>query len=122
MSNLISGKEAWIAFFDNKEVQYSHTDSWYSLNNDFSVCDFQNDRVKFRIKPKTIMLGNIEVPAPFDPRIGDEYYHLSNESTQGYGYDEYECSDYDDRAMNFGAWRTEEEVKQVVEALRSIFK
>lgn len=127
MSNLISGKEALIALANGREVLYiahgykDKPDVIWGDAKEVEVDDFLNDAWSFKLKPRTITI-NIEVPAPFDPRIGDEYYHLSNESTQGYGWGEYESSDYDDRAMNFGAWRSEEEIKQVVEALRSVFR
>ena len=122
MNELISGKEAWIAYFDELEVEYLHNETWYSVNDDFSdfsLCDFQKNEIKFRLKPQTITLKGIEVPKPFKPKEGDEYWHLDLDFERGYT-----SHNFIDNGswIQFGAWRTEEEIKQVVEALRSVFK
>ncbi|MFU8928333.1 hypothetical protein [Acinetobacter puyangensis] len=74
------------------------------------------------LKPRTINLNGIEVPAPFEPKVGEKYWHLSNETILGYGWDESENSEYDKRVLTLGAWRNEEEIKQVVAALRKVFE
>ena len=132
MSELISGKEALIALANGEEVEVKHPhDKWYenweSLNSSggkFFLLYLLDETTgyKFRLKPRTITLNNIEIPAPFEPKDGDKYYHISIQTSLGYGWDEWESSDYDARASIFGAWRTEEEIKQVVSALRSVFK
>ena len=130
MSELISGKEALIALANGSAVQGNIGFGWgdVDLNGDILLNSFITERnrdgvaVKFRLKPRTITLNNIEVPAPFEPKDGDKYYHISIQTSLGYGWDEWESSDYDARASIFGAWRTEEEIKQVVSALRSVFK
>lgn len=73
---------------------------------------------QFRLKPSTITINGIEVPAPFEPKVGDTAYFLSS-TFKGYQY----TTNYTKHhAKNpYGSWRTEEEIKQVVEALRSIF-
>lgn len=125
MSELISGKEAWIAKSDKKDVQYRLGGmDWCDLTDkDFYY--WSSDRFldeslnyKFRLKPRTITLNNIEVPAPFEPKEGDEAWFISDD--HGCGYAVVECSEF--TKFFFGAWRTEEEIKQVVEALRSVFK
>ena len=122
MSELISGKEAKLAWANNKEVEYMPLNKWNLLGGSTPLSIFDRDDVKFRLKPHTITLNNIEVPAPFEPKDGDKYYHISIQTSLGYGWDEWESSDYDARASIFGAWRTESEIKQVVAALRSVFK
>ena len=122
MSELISGKEAKLAWAHNKEVEYMPLNKWNLLGGSTPLSIFDRDDVKFRLKPRTITINGIEVPAPFEPKDGDKYYHISIQASTGYGWDEWEDSDYDARASIFGAWRTEEEIKQVVSALRYVFK
>ena len=121
MSELISGKEALIALANGEEVEFdTGVGGWYLAHKGLTLHCF--DSYKFRLKPRTITINGIEVPAPFEPKEGDKYYHISIQTSLGYGWDEWEDSDYDARASIFGAWRTEDEIKQVVSALRSVFK
>ena len=121
MSELISGKEALIALANGEEVEFdTGVGAWHLAHKGLTLHCF--DSYKFRLKPRTITINGIEVPAPFEPKDGDKYYHISIQTSLGYGWDEWESSDYDARASIFGAWRTEEEIKQVVSALRSVFK
>ena len=76
---------------------------------------------KFRLKPRTITINGIEVPAPFKPKEGETYWCFSTQTVLGYGHNVYESERADRRFINMGAWRTEEEIKQVVAALRQVF-
>ena len=120
MSNLISGKEAKLAWANNKEIEYMPLNKWNLLGGSTPLSIFDRDDVKFRIKPRTITINGIEVPAPFEPKEGDTVFVLANFLQQGY----LECKypTFEGHVFQFGVWRTEEEIKQVVEALRSIFK
>lgn len=124
---LISGADALRALADGEDVLWkAHSDSiacakrfiehppYLALALDPN-CDYQ-----FWIKPRTIKL-EIEVPAPFEPKMGDKYFFLSS---NGYGYDgtTFSNDDLDKEHLIFGAWRTKEEVKQVVAALRGGIK
>ena len=126
MSELISGKEAKLAWANGKKLQIANMivgEDFYDMDDSNTTLNiFDLDFYQFRLKPRTITLNNIEIPAPFEPKDGDKYYHISIQASTGYGWDEWEDSDYDARASIFGAWRTEEEIKQVVSVLRSIFK
>jgi len=108
---MISGKEALIALANNEEVEYYDEDlgEWVymSMSAHFGR--------KFRLKPKTITINGIEVPAPFKPKDGEIYYFINFEYEQGYS--SWNCLGCD----HGGAWRTEDDIKQVVAALRSIF-
>lgn len=120
MSDLISGKEALIALANGEEVEFSNSgyDRWYLIESyeNYSLGEFFDDKLKFRLKPRTITLNGIEVPVPFEPKEGDRYYYISFEFKDGYSsWDTLGCD-------SGGAWRTEEEIKAVVEALRSVFK
>lgn len=127
MSELISGKEALIALGNNQEVEFiDGRQVWENLkdnkNMDLSMFLDTPDWCKFRLRPRTITLNGIEVPAPFKPKLGERYYVLQpcNES----GWMGGDCADmeFDKTWSQFGAWHTKDEIKQVVSALRSIFK
>ena len=121
MSELIGGKEALIALANGKEVliRSRHWDNFDDLTQDFSLNVFFMDEYEFKLKPRTITINGIEVPAPFEPKEGERFYYFSDEYTTGYASAE-RTGFYGD--MRLGAWSTEEEIKQVVAALRSIFK
>ena len=121
MSELISGKEAKLAWANNKEIEYMPLNKWNLLGGSTPLSIFDRDDVKFRIKPRTITINNIEVPAPFEPKEGETYWCFSTQKVIGYGYNVYESERADRRFINMGAWRTEGEIKQVVAALRQVF-
>lgn len=127
MSELISGKEALIALANNQEVEYMDTSNTFkSLGwiNAFGLKTnlFFSDRFKFRLKQRTILINGIEVPVPFEPKMNQKYFYLYTENMSGYANDYYEESLITKMRVKLGAWRTEDEIKQVVSALRSIFK
>ena len=126
MSELISGKEAKLAWANEKKLQIANTivgEDFYDLDDsDTTLNIFDLDFYKFRLKPRTITMNNIEVPAPFEPKEGETYWCFSTQTVIGYGHNVYESERADRRFINMGAWRTEEEIKQVVSALRSVFK
>ena len=126
MTNLISGKEALIALANGEEVEYTNscTPSWHNLSlSGISINEILDPKFnKFRLKPRTITINGIEVPAPFEPKLGETYYHLSSVFDKGYHWnDEFISIEDDFKYLQFGAWRTEDEIKQVVEALRQAF-
>ena len=124
MSELISGKEALIALANGERLQYRFPDSiWMDFTNNLNsggsslkVVDLLNDYAAFRLKPRTITLNGVEIPAPFEPKDEDTGYIVDlvispvtwNES--------------DPETHRIGAWRSEDEIKQVVAALREVFK
>lgn len=118
MSNLISGKEALIALANGETIQFKSDRTWSDVTH-MLIMTMLNDVFEFRLKPKTIMLGNIEVPAPFEPKEGEDCrcYYVSTNTKLGY---DWKHSSHHHKGS--AVWRTEEEIKQVVEALRSVFK
>ena len=124
MSKLISGKEALIALANGEEVQIESNKQWVSVDN-CQVYQFLNRdcSYKFRLKPHTITINGIEVPAPFELKDGNKYFFIDPvNSNVGYSSDYYEDKNKHACQTQFGAWRTESGIKQVGEALQSIFK
>ena len=139
MSELISGKEALIALANGEDVDACVTlrqnrDEWHWFDaktltvNEIEVMETDGDsyggdilEIAFRLAPRTITINGIEVPAPFEPKEGETYWCFSTQTVIGYGHNVYESERADRRFINMGAWRTEEEIKQVIAALRSVF-
>lgn len=79
-------------------------------------------KYSFKIKPKTVKI-EIEIPAPFEPKDGERFYTLETDRDSGYNSYNYINNAFCKTLIsNSGAWRTEEEIKKVVEALRSVIK
>ena len=116
---LISGKEALIALANGKEVEFFYRDAWDSIGEMIVIDHFISDKFKFRLKPRTITINGIEMPAPAE----DEDYHhqgiwiLNSLEPKEYSYVVLDITDELPRYW----WRTEEEIKQVVVALRQVF-
>ena len=117
---LISGKEALIALANGEEVEFFYRDAWDSIGEMIVIDHFTNDKFKFRLKPRTISINGIEAPAPFEPKVGDEFWILFESHYSPCGY-KLVSPDSQYSELCYGAWRTEEEIKQVVAALRQIF-
>ena len=114
-SSLISGAEAKFAWAKGEDIEYiSHAD-WCSVTPGHSLSIFDRIDVRFRLKPKTIKL-ELDLPKPFEPTVGEEVWFISDD--HGCGYSRYEHGEHS--TYVFGCWRTEAEVKQVVEQLRKI--
>ena len=120
MSELISGKEAKLAWAEGVAVQVAiGPDRFRTLvsSDDLGIFDRGN---YFRLKPRTISINGIDVPAPAE----DEDYHhqaiwiLNSLEPKEYSYVVLDITDELPRYW----WRTEEEIKQVISALRSVFK
>ena len=120
MSKLISGKEALIALANGEEVQIESNKQWVSVDN-CQVYQFLNRdcSYKFRLKPRTITINGVEVPAPFEPKEGDDFRVYYLHGLHERGYDWMHSTHYREFHL---VWRTEAEIKQVIAALRSIFK
>lgn len=122
MSELISGKEALIALASGEEVEFKDgMDKWENIkdymNLDLSMFLTSPHWMNFRLKPRTITINGIEVPAPFKPKEGEIYWFITD-SEWGYNW----VDNKEGCRVGIAAWRTESEIKQVVAALRSVFK
>ena len=118
MSGLISSNEAKLAWANGEQLQVAHIteNEWRDLNDNYALSVFTSDKYVFRLKPRTITINGIEVPAPFEPKEGEIYWYLTD-SRCGYG-----CIENKEGCrVGIAAWRTEDEIKQVVTALRQVF-
>lgn len=120
MCDLISGKEAKLAWASGEDVEYFAVEEWRTICGSNTLGIFDRIDIKFRTKPKTIKL-ELEIPAPFEPKDGEECWILNESVKYRDGYKLILSHDSSNNYI-FGAWRTEEEIKQVVAALRSIKK
>lgn len=137
MSELISGKDALIALANGEGVEACVTqrlkkDEWHWFDaksltvNEIEVMETDGNQdgsnilaIAFRLKPRTILINGIEVPAPFEPCAEDDCRAYVIDTRNVNGYDWQHSSHCN---PNHIVWRTEEEIKQVVAALRSVFK
>lgn len=114
---LTSGADALRALADGEEVEFFYRDVWDSIGEMVVIEHFTNDKFKFRIKPSTVKT-EIEIPKPFEPKEGDEVYFIDCDTKRGYSSDII-GQGCDPEWIQFGAWKSEDEIKQVVAALRS---
>ncbi|WP_347452829.1 hypothetical protein [Acinetobacter thermotolerans] len=117
---LISGDEAKKAWANGETIEFHYADTiWAELPSCAQLSIFEDEEIKFRLKPRTITLNGIEVPAPFEPKSGDMVWCLNELSEKG--YEARSAYNSDDFTAHIAYWRTEEEIKQVVAALRQVF-
>ncbi|MCR0116935.1 hypothetical protein L2694_09065 [Acinetobacter baumannii] len=115
---LISGAEAKLAWAKGVDIQIKNVNcvNWYDLDGSkYNLDIFDHVRVVFRLKPQTIKL-ELELPKPFEPKDNDWVWTISG--VQEGGITQMLHRDGNDYPL--GAWRTEDEIKQVVEQLRKI--
>ncbi|MCU4413292.1 hypothetical protein KTH71_04435 [Acinetobacter sp. WU_MDCI_Axc73] len=126
----ISGADALRALADGKSVLMKDDEldtGWLEICTkigDFfgkiepCIAHFLNggDHIQFKLKPQTIKI-ELEIPKPFVPKEGDRVWCISPDHKNG--YTSYLCSRLF-HTTQFGAWRTEAEVKIVVEQARKI--
>lgn len=116
MTELISGKEALIALANDRDVEYLDE----NLNEWVCMDMAHHFKRKFRLKPRTITINGIEVPAPFEPKEDCTVFIIDDGKTCEYRTYDYEFG-AEDESNWIGIWRTEDEIKQVVAALRKVF-
>ncbi|WP_151698270.1 hypothetical protein [Acinetobacter sp. TUM15051] len=116
---LISGADALRALADGKEVEFKHdTQGWVpclGLNIERVLGGWH----QMRLKPQTIKL-ELELPKPFEPQMGDRYWIIHPAFKQGYTEGMFGEADKHEAFQQFGAYKTEDDVKNAVEQLRKI--
>jgi len=128
---LISGADALRALADGKDVEYwcendpSIQKRWTPIKalNEYRLSYFLENkpRFEFRLKPRTITLS-LEIPAPFEPKLGETYYFITTSNSQGFDFTEFDDSDGDKLYMQLGAYRSASDVSKAFEALRGGIK
>lgn len=118
-SNLISGAEAKLAWANGESLQIDTGAGFEDLTGNYYLAIFDRQPIKFRLKPQKIKL-ELELPKPFEPKLGDEYWFLNNYDDRKYSSAFFKNDGQDLLFVKFGAWRTESEIKQVVEQLGKI--
>lgn len=126
---LISGKEALIALANGESVQ-KKTNSWggdcwldiskkepFNLDCFLSGLNRHGDTIKFRLKPRTITINGIEVPACGVDYKPHTFMFVLN-SLEPCEYSKIILDESDEIPPYW--WRTEEEIKQVISALRFV--
>ncbi|MDC5544389.1 hypothetical protein OHX02_00630 [Acinetobacter baumannii] len=112
--------EAAEAHLEGHPVQFMLANGdFIDITSDTTLGIFEKDGgYSFRLKPQTIKV-ELELPKPFEPEEDCHVYILDDGKTDGYRRYSYEV--HGDKGNTFiGIWRTEEEIKQVVEQLRKI--
>lgn len=121
MTKLLSGEEAKLAWANGEQLQVVHMTKkeWETLTDNYMLSVFDDDSYVFRIKPRTITINGIEVPCCGENyQYGDAMYILNSLDPKEYSL---VVLDFVDGVPAYW-WKTESEIKQVVEALRTIFK
>lgn len=125
MSELISGKEALIALANGEDVQYisagmSDIGFWSDSEKtkNFTIHDFYSGSWAFRLKPRTITLNGIEVPACGTDYKPHTFMFVLN-SLEPCEYSKIILDESDEIPPYW--WKSEDEIKQVVAALKKIF-
>lgn len=116
---LISGDEAKKAWANGETVEFHYADTiWSELPSCAQLSIFDDEEIKFRVKPKTILINGIEVPCCGENyQYGDAMYILNSLELREYSL---VVLDVVDEIPAYW-WRTEEEIKQVVAALCQVF-
>ena len=123
MSELISGKEALIAFANGEEVEFEHDIHGWICCSSLDVVQILGCRYNFRIKPRTITINGIdEIPAPFAPQDKEVCFYLDYLEDCGFSKLSFDSkNNVHHKFIQYGAWSSEEDIKQVVKTLHSVF-
>ena len=122
MSELISREEAKLAWANGKKLQIANTivgEDFYDMDDSNTTLNiFDLDFYKFRLKPRTITINGIEVPACGVDYKPHTFMFVLN-SLEPCEYSKIILDESDETPLYW--WKSEEEIKQVVSALRSVF-
>ena len=117
---LISGKDALIALANGKTVELKriHDNEWKPAQL-FGVSVFtDSETTSFRLKPRTIKINEIEVPVCGVDYKPHTFMFVLN-SLEPCEYSKIILDESDEIPPYW--WKSEEEIKQVVAALRQVF-
>lgn len=130
MSKLIGGKEVLISLANGDCVMCRNessgrvTDAKYqSVENILDGgYEYRGEFIglKFFIKPITIMLNGVEIPAPFDSKDVDKCFikcFIIDTSCEGWFREIHPSNVWGDSMV----WDSEDKIKEVVKAVRNVF-
>lgn len=86
---------------------------------ELTLGDLINSRFEWRLKPQTIKV-ELELPKPFEPKLGDIYWFISPFYSTGYDHCTFTNDSADKLHVQYGVYRSEDDVKKAVEQLRKI--
>lgn len=124
---VLNGEEALKLYMKGLELEVTdleddYVNVWIPVTDVTVLGTFLDQRYKFRVKPEpkieTVEI-TLNIPKPFTPECGEKFYYLTNVFERGYSSSIY-TSESDSYLYQHGAWRTEDEIKLVVEATRKI--
>ena len=122
MSELISREDAKIAWANGKKLQIANTivgEDFYDMDDSNTTLNiFDLDFYQFRLKPRTITINGIEAPGCGTDYKPHTFMFVLN-SLEPCEYSKIILDESDEIPPYW--WSTEEEIKQVVSALRSVF-
>ena len=118
---MMTGKEALIALANGEDVEWRHPErEWFKApKTNMNTCHFFSSIYEFRLNPRAITINGIEVPARGDDYKPHTFMFVLN-SLEPCEYSKIILDESDE--IPFYWWESEEEIKQVVAALRSVFK
>ncbi|WP_269511541.1 hypothetical protein [Acinetobacter baumannii] len=113
--------EAAEAHLEGHPVQFMLANGdFIDITSDTTLGIFEKDGgYSFRLKPQTIKV-ELELPKPFEPKVGDIYWFLSPFYSTGYDHCTFANDSSDKLHVQYGAYRSEDDVKKAVEQLRKI--
>ncbi|MFK7255928.1 hypothetical protein ABBZ21_14950 [Acinetobacter baumannii] len=113
--------EAAEAHLEGHPVQFMLANGdFIDITSDTTLGIFEKDGgYSFRIKPQTIKV-ELDLPKPFEPKVGDIYWFLSPFYSTGYDHCTFANDSSDKLHVQYGAYRSEDDVKKAVEQLRKI--
>ena len=115
---MITGKEAKQAWANGESVQIECAGEFFDIADHREFLNvFDDPANKFRLKPRTITINGVEVPSPFEPKVGEKYWFIADYVSSGYS----DTKEGTGINSSIGKWKTEEEIRQVVAALRQVF-
>ena len=120
MTDIMNGAVARKAWGDGESLLIDNIDlltqSWVELTPETPLSVFSNPNLRFKVKPPFIING-VKTPHPFTPKKGESFFTIHPLSRTGWTKVVYDGGYY----LQYGAWRTQEEIEEVVKAYHSPF-
>lgn len=116
----ISSLEAFAAWLNGHKVECLYNNEATLIDADTPLDIFLTSH-HFRLQQTATEL-KLEIPEPFEPKVDDLYWFISPFHSTGYDHCKFSNDIADKLHIQYGAWRTEDQIKQVVAAWRKSIK